>query len=29
MKVIIAEKPSFEKNIAYALNIKVRKDGYF
>lgn len=29
MRVIIAEKPSVAKNIAEALNIKTRKDGYF
>lgn len=28
-RVIIAEKPSVAKNIADALNIKLRKDGYF
>ena len=28
-RVIVAEKPSVEKNIADALNIKTRKDGYF
>lgn len=29
MKVIIAEKPSVAKNIADALNIRSRQDGYF
>ena len=29
MKLIIAEKPSVAKNIAEALNIKTRNDGYF
>ena len=28
-RVIIAEKPSVAKNIAEALNIKIRKDGYY
>ena len=27
-KVIIAEKPSVAKNIADALKIKIRRDGY-
>ena len=29
VSVIISEKPSVAKNIADALNIKNRKDGYF
>ncbi|MSR90698.1 type IA DNA topoisomerase [Inconstantimicrobium porci] len=29
LKVVIAEKPSVAKNIADALNVKTRKDGYF
>ncbi|OOB77732.1 MAG: hypothetical protein BEN18_09885 [Epulopiscium sp. Nuni2H_MBin001] len=29
MKVIVAEKPSVAKNIADALGIKIREDGYF
>ena len=29
MKVVIAEKPSVARNIADALNVKTRKDGYF
>lgn len=29
MKLIIAEKPSLAKNIANALNVTTRKDGYF
>ncbi|MFD1848441.1 type IA DNA topoisomerase [Oceanobacillus bengalensis] len=29
MKLVLAEKPSVAKNIADALNIKVKKDGYF
>ncbi|WP_080873871.1 DNA topoisomerase [Oceanobacillus timonensis] len=29
MKLILAEKPSVAKNIADALNIKTKKDGYF
>lgn len=29
MKIVIAEKPSVAKNIADALKIKTRKDGYF
>jgi DNA topoisomerase-3 len=29
MKLILAEKPSVAKNIADALNIKAKKDGYF
>lgn len=29
MQLILAEKPSVAKNIAYALNAKDRKDGYF
>ena len=29
MKLIIAEKPSLAKNIANALNVTARKDGYF
>ena len=28
-RVIIAEKPSVAKNIAQALDIKLRRDGYF
>lgn len=29
MKLILAEKPSLAKNIANALNINTKKDGYF
>lgn len=29
MKLILTEKPSVAKNIADALNIKTKKDGYF
>lgn len=29
MRVVLAEKPSVAKNIADALNIKTKKDGYF
>ena len=29
MKLILTEKPSVAKNIADALNIKTKKEGYF